>query len=106
MHHSYGEQVVTAEVLDELKRKAMLMEDELAIEGGRQFERTGRLNDPGLCEMSIEYENLRMDIETLEGILKQIEKRNSHAHSLPNFHLCAFICFYRVRFPFLRMDIV
>jgi len=70
MHHSYGEQVVTAEVLDELKRKAMLMEDELAIEGGRQFERTGRLNDPGLCEMSIEYENLR----TLEGILKQIEK--------------------------------
>ena len=24
--------------------------------------------------MSIEYENLRMDIETLEGILKQIEK--------------------------------
>ena len=55
MHHSYGEQVVTAEVLDELKRKAMLMEDELAIEGGRQFERTGRLNDPGLCEMSIEY---------------------------------------------------
>ena len=74
MQHSYGEQAVTAEVLDELKRKAMLMEDELAIEGGRQFERTGRLNDPGLCEMSIEYENLRMDIETLEGILKQIEK--------------------------------
>lgn len=74
MQHSYGEQAVTAEVLDELKRKAMLMEDELAIEGGRQFERTGRLNDLGLCEMSIEYENLRMDIETLEGILKQIEK--------------------------------
>ena len=38
MHYSYGEQAVTAEVLDELKRKAMLMEDELAIEGGRQFE--------------------------------------------------------------------
>ena len=68
MQHSYGEQAVTAEVLDELKRKAMLMEDELAIEGGRQFERTGRLNDPGLCEMSIEYENLRMDIETLEAV--------------------------------------
>lgn len=71
---SYGEQAVTAELLEELKRKAMLMEDELAIEGGRQFEQTGRLNDPGLCEMSIEYENLRMDIETMERILRQIEE--------------------------------
>ena len=67
MHRSYGEQAVTAELLEELKRKAMLMEDELAIEGGRQFERTGRLNDPGLCEMSIEYENLRMDIEVMQA---------------------------------------
>ncbi len=73
MHRSYGEQAVTAELLEELKRKAMLMEDELAIEGGRQFERTGRLNDPGLCEMSIEYENLRMDIEAMERALAQAE---------------------------------
>ena len=73
MHRSYGEQAVTAELLEELKRKAMLMEDELAIEGGRQFERTGRLNDPGLCEMSIEYENLRMDIEVMERALAQAE---------------------------------
>lgn len=73
MHRSYGEHAVTAELLEELKRKAMLMEDELAIEGGRQFERTGRLNDPGLCEMSIEYENLRMDIEAMERALAQAE---------------------------------
>ena len=73
MHRSYGEQAVTAELLEELKRKAMLMEDELAIEGGRQFEQTGRLNDPGLCEMSIEYENLRMDIEVMERALAQAE---------------------------------
>ena len=74
MHRSYGEQAVTAELLEELKRKAMLMEDELAIEGGRQFEQTGRLNDPGLCEMSIEYENLRMDIEVMERMLAQVEE--------------------------------
>lgn len=74
MHRSYGEQAVTAELLEELKRKAMLIEDELAIEGGRQFEQTGRLNDPGLCEMSIEYENLRMDIEVMERMLAQVEE--------------------------------
>ena len=54
MQHSYKEQAVTPELLDTLKRKAMLMEGELASEGGRRLERTGRLNDPGLCEMSVE----------------------------------------------------
>ncbi|MCI6966118.1 hypothetical protein MR810_03235 [bacterium] len=86
MQHSYKEQAVTPELLDTLKRKAMLMEDELAIEGGRQFERTGRLNDPGLCEMSIEYENLRMDIETLEGVLRQIEETQGSSEEQPRSH--------------------
>ena len=86
MQHSYKEQAVTPELLDALKRKAMLMEDELAIEGGRQFERTGRLNDPGLCEMSIEYENLRMDIETLEGVLRQIEETQNSSEKQPRTH--------------------
>ena len=84
MHRSYGEQAVTAELLEELKRKAMLMEDELAIEGGRQFERTGRLNDPGLCEMSIEYENLRMDIEVMERMLAQVEEIKNEKRSQDN----------------------
>lgn len=84
MHRSYGEQAVTAELLEELKRKAMLMEDELAIEGGRQFERTGRLNDPGLCEMSIEYENLRMDIEVMERMLAQVEEIKDEKRSQDN----------------------
>ncbi|MDD5918232.1 MAG: hypothetical protein PUD73_03980 [bacterium] len=86
MQHSYKEQAVTPELLDTLKRKAMLMEDELAIEGGRQFERTGRLNDPGLCEMSIEYENLRMDIDTLEGVLRQIEEKQGSSEEQPRSH--------------------
>ena len=84
MHRSYGEHAVTAELLEELKRKAMLMEDELAIEGGRQFERTGRLNDPGLCEMSIEYENLRMDIEVMERMLAQVEEIKDEKRSQDN----------------------
>lgn len=84
MHRSYGEQAVTAELLEELKRKAMLMEDELAIEGGRQFEQTGRLNDPGLCEMSIEYENLRMDIEVMERMLAQVEEIKNEKRSQDN----------------------
>ena len=84
MHRSYGEQAVTAELLEELKRKAMLMEDELAIEGGRQFERTGRLNDPGLGEMSIEYENLRMDIEVMERMLAQVEEIKDEKRSQDN----------------------
>ena len=84
MHLSYGEQAVTAELLEELKRKAMLMEDELAIEGGRQFEQTGRLNDPGLCEMSIEYENLRMDIEVMERMLAQVEEIKDEKRSQDN----------------------
>lgn len=77
MWHPYTEQEVTAEMLEKLKRKAMLMEDELAIEGGRKFVQSGRLNDPGLCEMSIEYENIRMDIEKLEGLLAQIEGKEN-----------------------------
>ena len=84
MHRSYGEQAVTAELIEELKRKAMLMEDELAIEGGRQFEQTGRLNDPGLCEMSIEYENLRMDIEVMERMLAQVEEIKDEKRSQDN----------------------
>lgn len=84
MHRSYGEHAVTAELLEELKRKAMLMEDELAIEGGRQFEQTGRLNDPGLCEMSIEYENLRMDIEVMERMLAQVEEIKNEKRSQDN----------------------
>lgn len=84
MHRSYGEHAVTAELLEELKRKAMLMEDELAIEGGRQFEQTGRLNDPGLCEMSIEYENLRMDIEVMERMLAQVEEIKDEKRSQDN----------------------
>ena len=84
MHRSYGEQAITAELLEELKRKAMLMEDELAIEGGRQFEQTGRLNDPGLCEMSIEYENLRMDIEVMERMLAQVEEIKDEKRSQDN----------------------
>ena len=62
----------------------MLMEDELAIEGGRQFEQTGRLNDPGLCEMSIEYENLRMDIEVMERMLAQVEEIKDEKRSQDN----------------------
>ena len=62
----------------------MLMHGELAIEGGRQFEQTGRLNDPGLCEMSIEYENLRMDIEVMERMLAQVEEIKDEKRSQDN----------------------
>ena len=78
MEHPYTEDNITLEMLEKLKRKAMLLEDELAIEGGRQFEKTGKLNDPGLCEKSLEYENLSMDIRILEERLAAAAARESN----------------------------
>ncbi len=73
MERSYGDMRITPELLEELKRKAMILEDELAIEGGRVFETTGRLNDPAICKMGVEYENLNLDIAKLERLLKEAE---------------------------------
>ncbi|MBE5785631.1 MAG: hypothetical protein E7330_07535 [Clostridiales bacterium] len=73
MERSYGDLQITPELLEELKRKALILEDELAIEGGRVFEATGRLNDPAICKMGVEYENLNLDIEKLERLLKETQ---------------------------------
>lgn len=56
-----------------LKKKAILVEDELALECGRQYEATGKLNDPGLSDKSIEYENLTLDIIALERLLNELD---------------------------------
>ncbi len=77
MRDSYTSQSITPELLEKLRRKAMIMEDEIAIEGGRQFASTGRLNDPGICEKSLEYENLCLDIEMLERILAERKSRTA-----------------------------
>lgn len=77
MERSYGEMRITPELLEELKRKAMILEDELAIEGGRVFEATGRLNDPAICKMGVEYENLQFDIAKFETLLKEAETAES-----------------------------
>ena len=66
---AYDEWEVTVEKLEELKRKAFLLEDELMLEGWRSYEKTGKLSDPGLSEMSIEYENVTLDIARLESML-------------------------------------
>lgn len=71
MERSYGDISITPELLEELKRKALILEDELAIQGGRIFEETGKLNDPAICEMGIEYENLNLDIEKFEFLLAE-----------------------------------
>ena len=42
------------------------------------------MNDPGLCEMSIEYENLRMDIEVMERMLAQVEEIKDEKRSQDN----------------------
>ena len=71
---AYDEREVTVERLEELKRKAFLLEDELMLEGWLSYEKTGRLNDPGLSEKSIEYENLNLDIAGLEKMLGSMDK--------------------------------
>lgn len=67
---NYDNKSITPETLDELREKLLLIEDALIVESGRRFEETGRLNDPQLSEMSVEYENLCMDIEALEEKLR------------------------------------
>ena len=66
---AYDEWEITVERLEELKKKAFLLEDELMRTGFAAFERTGKLNDPGLSAMSVEYENLSLDIAGLEKLL-------------------------------------
>ena len=41
------------------------------------FEATGRLNDPAICKMGVEYENLQFDIAKFETLLKEAEAAES-----------------------------
>ena len=72
--NEYEHQNITPELIEKLKEKAMLLEDELASEGAHYLERTGKLCDPGLCEKGVEYENLCLDITKLEKILEENKK--------------------------------
>jgi hypothetical protein len=72
--NDYDHQNITPELIEKLKEKAMLIEDDLAWEGAQLLERTGKLCDPGFCEKGVEYENLCLDIAKLEKILEQKRK--------------------------------
>lgn len=79
MERSYGDLCITPELLEELKRKALVLEDEIAIQGGRMFERTGKFNDPVVCEICVAYENLNLDIEKFETMLAEAKAAEAKA---------------------------
>ena len=66
---------LTLEMLEKLKTQAMLMEDRINIMGEECMDKNGKLCDPKLSELSNEYEDLCLDIEKLEGLLKTLNKK-------------------------------
>jgi len=65
---------VMVERLEELKKKAFLLEDELMLQSQLSFEKTGKLSSLVLSEKSVEYENLALDIVKLERMLKAADE--------------------------------
>ena len=66
---------LTLEMLEKLKTQAILMEDRINIMGEESMDKNGKLCDPKLSELSNEYEDLCLDIEKLEGLLKTLNKK-------------------------------
>ena len=62
------------ELLKEMRAAAQLMEDDLLSESMEEYESTGRLTSPKLCEKSTEYENYLLSISQLEKQLREREK--------------------------------
>jgi len=56
------------EILQKMRATAQLMEDDLLNAGMREYERTGRLSSPELCEKSTEYENYLLSLRQLEDM--------------------------------------
>ena len=71
---AYDEMEVMVERLEELKKKAFLLEDELMLQSQLSFEKTGKLSSLVLSEKSVEYENLALDIVKLERMLKAADE--------------------------------
>jgi hypothetical protein len=49
-----------------MRATAQLMEDDLLNVGMREYERTGKLSSPELCEKSTEYENYLLSLRLFE----------------------------------------
>lgn len=54
------------EILQKMRATAQLMEDDLLNVGMREYERTGKLSSPELCEKSTEYENYLLSLRLFE----------------------------------------
>ena len=66
------DQKVTAELIEAMKARAQLMQDELYNEGQVSLTATGTLTGPQLCDKSAEYENYMLTIKILEERLKNL----------------------------------
>ena len=66
---------LTGEMVEKLNRQAKLMEDRINIMGEECMDKNCKLCDPKLSELSNEYEDLCLDIEKLEGLLKTLNKK-------------------------------
>ena len=56
------------EMLQKMRATVQLMEDDLLNAGMREYERTGKLSSPQLCEKSTEYENYLLFLRQLEDL--------------------------------------
>ncbi|MCE5236472.1 MAG: hypothetical protein ABFC62_10180 [Clostridiaceae bacterium] len=63
------------ELLQKMRAAAQLMEDDLLSESMEEYESTGKLTSPKLCEKSTEYENYLLSISQLEKQLREREEK-------------------------------
>lgn len=67
---------ITKEKLADMRAKAQMMEDELHDVSVQEYCSTGKLSNPKLCEMTLEYENYLLSMDKVEALLKELEEKS------------------------------
>ena len=67
---------ITKERLADMRAKAQMMEDELHDFGVQEFQRTGKLSNPKLCEKSLEYEQYLLSVDKVAALVKELEEQS------------------------------
>ncbi|MDO5110757.1 MAG: hypothetical protein Q4E65_00465 [Clostridia bacterium] len=66
---------ITKEKLADMRAKAQMMEDELHDVSVQEYQRTGKLSNPKLCEMALEYENYLLSMDKVKTLLEELEEK-------------------------------
>ncbi|MDD4075971.1 MAG: hypothetical protein PHC80_07750 [Eubacteriales bacterium] len=72
--HEENTVFITEEKLADMRAKAQMMEDELHDVSVREYQRTGKLSNPKLCEMTLEYENYLLSMDKVEALLEALKE--------------------------------